>query len=158
MFGSNGFAAFGERVGVFSLAMALGAALSASPVQAEEASASQPVDSEAGLGIAAGLVSLVYTPAKVLYALGGGAVAGMAYLASAGDEDVTEPILTPSLRGDYVVTPEHLKGERSLEFFGRNPHGAAATPPVSSGGDGLDGTTASVGEGAAESGYGTPVE
>lgn len=159
MFGSNGFAALGERVGVFTMALALGAALSATPVHADEASAGQTVDGEAGLGIAAGIVSLVYTPAKVLYALGGGAVAGMAYLASAGDQDVTEPILTPSLRGDYVVTPEHLKGERSLEFFGRNPHAAgAATPPVASGGDGLDGTTAAVDEGAAGSEDETPVE
>lgn len=158
MFGSNGFAAFGERLGVFSAALALGAALSATPVHADEANSGQTVDGEAGLGIAAGVVSLVYTPAKVLYALGGGAVAGMAYLASAGDQDVTEPILTPSLRGDYVVTPEHLKGERSLEFFGRNPHAAGTTPPVASGGDGLDGTTASVGEGASGSEDETPVE
>jgi hypothetical protein len=97
-----------------------------------------PIDSEAGIGVAAGLVSLVYTPAKVLYALGGGAVAGMAYLASAGNEDVTEPILTPSLRGDYIVTPEHLRGERPLEFFGREP----GDPPAVSSGDGLDGATA----------------
>jgi hypothetical protein len=158
MFGTNGFSALGERVGLFAVALAFGAALSATPVQADESSATQPVDSEAGLGIAAGLVSLVYTPAKVLYALGGGAVAGMAYLASAGDQDVTEPILTPSLRGDYVVTPEHLKGERSLEFFGREEITESSTPPVSAQGDGLDGNTASAGERDAESEEPTLVE
>lgn len=157
MFGTNGFAGIGERIGVFSVALAFGAALSATPVQADEASA-RPVDSEAGLGIAAGLVSLVYTPAKVLYALGGGAIAGMAYLASAGDQDVTEPILTPSLRGDYVVTPEHLKGERSLEFFGRQEVTHAATPPVSARSDGLDGSTGAGGEEAGESEEPTLVE
>lgn len=158
MFGTNGFAAIGERVGAFTVALAFGAALSAAPVRADESSAAQPADSEAGLGIAAGLVSLVYTPAKVLYALGGGAIAGMAYLASAGDQDVTEPILTPSLRGDYVVTPEHLKGERSLEFFGREEITETATPPVSAQGDGLDGSTASAGEDATESEEPTLVE
>lgn len=157
-FSSNGFAVFGERVGVFAMALALGAALAATPVRADESSASPTSDEEAGLGVAAGLVSLVYTPAKVLYALGGGAVAGMAYLASAGDQDVTEPILTPSLRGDYFVTREHLKGERSLEFFGREPQASAGTPSVSSGGDGLDGTTASAGEDSVESEDPTPIE
>lgn len=158
MFGNNGFAMLGERIGAVTVALALGASLSATPVKADEASASHSAEDETGLGIAAGLVTLVYTPAKVLYALGGGAIAGMAYLASAGDQDVTEPILTPSLRGDYFVTPEHLKGERSLEFFGRSPHGSAATPPVSSSGDGLDGSTASVGEGVSESEDSTPIE
>ncbi|RIL05880.1 MAG: hypothetical protein DCC71_08740 [Proteobacteria bacterium] len=127
---------------VFAAAVAASLALGAGAARADEER--QPVDSEAGIGVAAGLVSLVYTPAKVLYALGGGVAAGMAYLASAGDQSVTEPILTPSLRGDYVVTPEHLRGEKSLEFFGRHPaDGArhAEAPPVSSGGDGLDGAT-----------------
>lgn len=150
LFGTNGFSALGERVGVFAVALAFGAAVSATPVRADESSATAPLDSEAGLGIAAGLVSLVYTPAKVLYALGGGAVAGMAYLASAGDEDVTEPILTPSLRGDYIVTREHLRGERSLEFFGREEITESSTPAVSAQGDGLDGDTASAGEQDAE--------
>jgi hypothetical protein len=60
----------------------------------------------------------------------------MAYVVSAGDDDVTEPILTPSVRGDYIVRPEHLRGEKSLEFFGRAP--AAEEPPAVASGDGLD--------------------
>lgn len=129
-----------STIQIRTIALAAAIALAASPVRADEAK--QPIDSDAGVGIAAGLASLVYTPAKVLYALGGGVAAGMAYLASAGDQDVAAPILTPSVRGDYVVTPEHLRGERSLEFFGREPEPSqranAETPPVSSG-DGLDG-------------------
>lgn len=125
------------RIVASAVAFALVAA--ASPVRADEAT--NPVDSDAGIGIAAGLATLVYTPAKVIYALGGGVAAGMAYIASAGNQDVTEPILTPSLRGDYIVTPEHLRGEKELEFFGREPNASqrasAETPPVSSG-DGLD--------------------
>jgi hypothetical protein len=122
--------------------LVLATAIAAAPVRADEA---KPIDSDAGVGIAAGLASLVYTPAKVLYALGGGVAAGMAYLASAGNQDVAAPILTPSVRGDYVVTPEHLRGEKPLEFFGREPNdesqrASAETPPVSSG-DGLDGDT-----------------
>jgi hypothetical protein len=147
----HGFVSRTARARVLAAAVAASLALGAGAARAEEER--QPVDSEAGIGVAAGLVSLVYTPAKVLYALGGGVAAGMAYLASAGDQSVTEPILTPSLRGDYVVTPEHLRGERSLEFFGRHPtdaHGArhAEAPPVSSGGDGLDGATSDASAGS----------
>ena len=135
---------FGSIARGCGLAAAFACALGASSVRAEETA--NPVDSEAGIGIAAGLASLVYTPAKVLYAVGGGVAAGMAYLASAGNQDVAAPILTPSLRGDYVVTPEHLRGEKTLEFFGReagtsaSERASADTPPVSSG-DGLDGST-----------------
>ena len=100
-------------------------------------------EGEAGLGVAAGLISVLYAPAKVLYAAGGGLVAGMAYVLSAGDQDVTEPILTPSLRGDYIVTPAHLRGERQLEFIGREPEDRAlrdepAGPDATEVGDGLD--------------------
>ena len=125
---------FSRAVGVV---LALAASFATLPACADESE--QSIDSEAGIGIAAGLVSLVYLPAKVLYAVGGGAVAGLAYLASAGDQDVTEPILTPSLRGDYVVTPEHLRGERPLEFFGRAPE--PVEPPAVAAGDGLDAAT-----------------
>jgi hypothetical protein len=30
-------------------------------------------------------------------------------------------VVTPAVRGDYVVTPQHIRGERNLEFFGRSP-------------------------------------
>jgi hypothetical protein len=127
-----------------ALAAALVLAAAASPARAGDAK--EPADSDIGMGVAAGLATLVYAPAKVVYAIGGGVAAGLAYVVSAGNTDVTEPILTPSVRGDYIVTPAHLRGEKPLEFFGREPgdpagHHATAdkkeTPPVSSG-DGLD--------------------
>ena len=40
---------------------------------------------------------------------------------SAGDNDVAKTVTTPAVRGDYVVTPEHLRGKRPLEFIGRDP-------------------------------------
>ena len=101
-------------------------------------------EGEAGLGVAAGLISLLYAPAKVLYAAGGGLVSGLAYVVSAGDMKVVDPILTPALRGDYVVTPAHLRGERQLEFIGREPEDRALReeskqPASGKSGDGLDG-------------------
>ena len=77
--------------------------------------------SEAGYGILAGLSSLVYAPVKVVYALGGAVVGGFAWLFSAGDNDVARAVVTPAVRGDYVVTPSNLRGEEELEFIGKDP-------------------------------------
>lgn len=85
---------------------------------------------EAGLGLGAVLLSLVYGPAKVLYAVGGATTGGLAFLFSGGDPDVAKVILTPSVRGDYVVTPAHLTGERDLEFLGRDPAYRTEAPAV----------------------------
>jgi len=100
---------------------------------------------EVGMGVAAGVATLVYAPAKVLYAAGGGLVAGLAYVFSAGDKQVADPILTPALRGDYYVTPEQLRGEKELEFIGRAPAEIGDEPQhadAPKAGDGLDSTPA----------------
>jgi len=85
-----------------------------------EASA-QSAGAEAGYGILAGVCSLVYAPVKVIYALGGGLVGGLAWVFSAGDNDVARAVVTPAVRGDYVVTPSILRGEEELEFIGKDP-------------------------------------
>jgi hypothetical protein len=87
---------------------------------------------EAGYGAASALCSLVYGPVKIAYAGLGSLVSGFAWVLSGGDNDVAGPILTASLRGDYVVTPSHLRGERDIVFVGRNP---AQEMAVSSGYD-----------------------
>lgn len=91
--------------------------LGTSPAAAQSDSAG----SEAGFGILAGLCSLVYAPVKVVYALGGGLVGGFAWIFSAGDNDVARAVVTPAVRGDYVVTPSNLRGEDDLEFIGKDP-------------------------------------
>jgi len=126
-------------------ALGLVMSLPATPATAQRETKTEDAgrEGEAGLGVAAGLISIVYAPAKVLYAAGGGLVAGLAYVLSAGDQQVTDPILTPSLRGDYVVTPAHLRGERPLEFIGREPEDKALRDEpgqheAKESGDGLD--------------------
>jgi hypothetical protein len=85
------------------------------------ARAQQSTGENAGLGAASALSSLLYGPIKCVYALGGLVVGGLAWPLSGGDSDVMWKILTPAVRGDYVVTPAHLTGEKPLEFFGRDP-------------------------------------
>lgn len=89
---------------------------------------------EFGMGATCALGNLLYGPVKLLYASGGGLIAGAAWLFSGGDGDVAGPILDASVRGDYVITPDHLQGRRDLEFVGRTPEherareGAPARP------------------------------
>lgn len=85
------------------------------------ARAQESVSSEGGLGAAAALCTLLYGPVKVVYAAGGLVFGSLAWLFSGGDGDVGRAVITPAVRGDYVVTPSHLRGERTLEFFGRDP-------------------------------------
>lgn len=74
--------------------------------------------SEAGLGVGSGLLSLVYFPAKLAFALGGGLVGGLAYLFSGLDDQPAQKIWTTSLYGTYLITPDHLKGNKAVRFLG----------------------------------------
>jgi hypothetical protein len=84
---------------------------------------------EAGIGTAAAIGSLLYAPVKIAYALGGTVVGGLAWCFSAGDKEVAVPIFNRAVRGDYVLTPDHVRGERKIEFIGRDPEPAVATGP-----------------------------
>jgi len=115
-------------------AVVLAACLAGSPAPAEELVSEETKEtaSQGGMGAAAGLTSVVYAPVKVAYAAGGSIVAGLAYVLSGGDKDVAKPIFDASVRGDYVVTPQHMSGERDLEFVGRpRSDQALRTPDVS---------------------------
>ena len=90
-------------------------ALAAAPAQAASPAA------EYGRGAACALGNLIYGPLKLLYASGGALVASVAYAFSAGDADVARPIADAALRGDYVITPDHLQRRKPLEFIGRLP-------------------------------------
>lgn len=76
---------------------------------------------EAGIGVGTAVASLIYAPLKLTYAFGGLVVGGLAWAFSGGDSTVAAIVLTPSLRGDYVVTREQLLGKQEIEFFGRRP-------------------------------------
>jgi len=96
----------------------------------------------AGIGVGSAFASLIYVPVKLCYAVGGLVVGGLAWAFSGGDSNVAMVVLTPSVLGDYVVTPDHLTGETPLEFFGRDPEYAteqvdvaAAPPDTSTGAD-----------------------
>jgi len=71
-----------------------------------------------GLQIASGALSLLYTPLKVGYAGLGGFMGGLAYLMTAGNEQVAQSIWDASLHGTYWLTAKHLQGEETIHFKG----------------------------------------
>jgi hypothetical protein len=88
----------------------------AGPAAAEESAAR-----EGGWGALAAVGTLLYSPAKVVYAGCGLLFGGIAWGLSGGDREVLDAVITPAVRGDYVLVPAHVRGERRLEFFGRDP-------------------------------------
>jgi hypothetical protein len=72
-----------------------------------------------GLGVGSALATLVYGPVKVMYATLGTITGGFAYLLTGGRLDVPREIIQPAVRGDYVVTPEHLTFNQPLLFVGK---------------------------------------
>ncbi len=96
---------------------ALAIAMAPSMAAAEDDS----MASEAGIGALAAVGTLIYGPAKIVYAALGLVFGGAAWGLSGGDNEVLERVITPSVRGDYVLTPEHIRMERSIEFYGRDP-------------------------------------
>lgn len=84
------------------------------------ASTAEETGREGGLGAAAALSTLIYGPVKLLYATGGLIVGGFAWAFTAGDSQVAEKVFTRSVRGTYVLTPDHLTGEREVVFIGRD--------------------------------------
>lgn len=85
------------------------------------AAAEETVAREGGWGALAAVGTLLYSPAKVVYAGCGLIFGGIAWGLSGGDADVLEAVITPAVRGDYVLLPAHVRGEQRLEFFGRDP-------------------------------------
>ncbi len=81
-----------------------------------------------GLGVGAAVCSLVYGPIKIVYATLGSITSGFAWLFTGGRTDVAREILTASIRGDYVVTPENLTFNEPLVFTGRSS--ALDEPPA----------------------------
>lgn len=105
-----------RRGGVIVTAI-LALSLAAGPAWAEE----DQLAAEAGMGALSAVSTLLYGPVKLLYAGCGLIFGGIAWGLSGGDSDVMMRVVTPAVRGDYVITPRHLRMEDKVEFFGQDP-------------------------------------
>lgn len=73
---------------------------------------------EAGWGSLTVLANVVYMPAKLVYATLGGITGGLALGLTGGDMDTADAIWTTSMGGNYVLTPQQLRGEDSISIAG----------------------------------------
>lgn len=86
-----------------------------------------------GMEVAAAAATILYFPFKAAFAIGGGIVGGLAYVFSGLNETTAKNIWIPSMLGTYVITPEHLTGDRPVRFLGvtaeseERPHSPAVT-------------------------------
>jgi hypothetical protein len=105
--------------------VALALCLAPATLSAKE-SAGGDMASDVGIGAASFLVSLPYGGAKVAMALVGGLAGGFTY---PFDQQAAESVWHTTMEGDYIVTPDHLRGKKELHFIGtppessRNSHG-----------------------------------
>ena len=83
-----------------------------------EAPDTEAAESDASFGIGAALSTVLYAPLKVTYAGAGLLFGGLGWALSGGDSEIARAVIQPAVRGDYVVTPAHLRGERRLRFVG----------------------------------------
>ena len=98
--------------------------LIASPVLAQDPSTSSSPTGDAstpsgvGTQIGAAVATILYFPFKAAFAIGGGVVGGLAYAFSGGSEKTAKDIWIPSIYGTYIITPEHLRGDKPVRFLG----------------------------------------
>lgn len=75
--------------------------------------------SETKAKVASAALTLLYLPVKAAYAGLGGIVGGIAYIFSGGNEETAQVVWTPTIKGTYVITPAHLRGDKPVQFFGQ---------------------------------------
>ena len=95
---------------------------------ASSAWANDSTAKEGGLGFAAGITTLIYSPLKIVYAVGGTTASGLTWVFSGGDSKAAKTVLTRSVRGSYTITPDMLRGREDLEFVGRAPEYRSPPP------------------------------
>lgn len=86
--------------------------------------------SGAGLSVASWVLTVPYGAAKCAFAILGGIFGAGAYAATGGDLDTAKKVWTTSMYGTYIITPEHLKGEKPVRFFGQATEDRSASAPA----------------------------
>jgi hypothetical protein len=66
----------------------------------------------------AGLSTLLYFPLKAVFAISGGIVGGLTYVFTGGNEQAAKSVWNTSLYGTYIITPDHIQGNRPIRFLG----------------------------------------
>ena len=111
----------GFKLVAISMVIALCAITMVPPAWSQETSPSSSEGgsaSSAGMQAAAGLLTIPYVVCKAAFAIGGGIVGGLTYVFTGGNENAAKSVWTTSMYGTYILTPEHLQGDRPIRFLG----------------------------------------
>ena len=111
----------GGKMIVIAAVLSVGMAVVVNPASAEEQAAVNP--QEVGLQAASWLLTVPYGAVKSAYALSGGMVGGLAWVATGGNIEPAKGVWVPSMTGDYIVQLENLTGEKRLQFVGQSSGG-----------------------------------
>jgi len=106
------------------------AAATAAPA---EPAAEPAVGEELGYGFGSVVANVFYMPAKITYAGLGLLTGGIGWVLSGGKNEVANNIIYPAVKGNYVVTPSHLKGTDPLYFVGAPPPPPEPAPNYAAG-------------------------
>ena len=71
-----------------------------------------------GMKAASAVATILYFPFKAAFAIAGRIVGGLSYVFSGFNEPTAKSVWVPSMTGTYVITPEHLTGDRPIHFLG----------------------------------------
>ena len=74
---------------------------------------------DAGIGLATAMANIFYIPAKLTYAALGGVTGGLTYALTLGNTEAAEKVWVASGGGDYVLSTEHVSGQRKVHFTGQ---------------------------------------
>ena len=103
-----------RHIAAVAAAFALAGVLSPSGAQADESAS----NSGFFFGTSSGILTLVYTPVKLAYAAASIPVGGLVYVWTAGNSEVTSRVIRNGTRGTFVLTPDHLRGDKDINFMG----------------------------------------
>jgi len=111
-----------KTIAIRTVAVLVALSVCLSPVAwAAETSNSENPASDIGFGVASFLCSVPYGAAKVALAIVGGVTGAFTYVLSGFDKKAADAVWYTTIEGDYVVTPDHLKGKKDLRFTGVPP-------------------------------------
>lgn len=96
------------------------------PAQPSGGDQEQGSSADVGLEVASLALTLPYGAAKLVFAILGGFAGGLTYVFSGGNTEAAKAVWDTSIRGTYVITPAHLKGDKPVRFLGVPPEGETA--------------------------------
>jgi len=111
-----------NRIALRIVAVILALSVSLAPVAwaAEQNSNPNPA-ADFGLGMASFICSVPYGAVKVAVAILGGVIGGFTYVLSGLDRGAANSVWYTTMGGDYIITPDHLRGKKDFRFMGVPP-------------------------------------